>query len=337
LEFTKSDIVYIPLRPEIKAKLEATTEIVADTTDAAKSAAQIDALNHELEKANLIGEPVQILSPSIIWTAERIDEMGKTVREPVFDSELLKKRNVAGIFLGVTELETDGQRIVMYNIDVDFDDATMTSRSVMASVDESTLLVATEGSPETQLAHVIAESARMLAAVEDPKFKEVFNDLMDLLEEMETLDATTIRELGILATWMMAHDGVRDNLDTRHAISEIIGAIIDCDISYTIVGQEIVIPPEAKDKKAKIVIKTHDSHAGIRGIAIVTDYEWDKDGGVAFEDTMQPALIILDEFEDQHYVPLKYITEFSPTPPDCRSSMLRFLRENPTIMKVARP
>jgi len=335
LEYPRSDIIYIPLRDEVTARIQATTEIVGHTSENAVSATHVEKLNGELIKAKLTGEMVQLFSPSMIWTSEQIDETGIVIA-PVYEPELLDKRAVTGIFMGVGEMEIDQQRTLVYQLSVGFDDETMTSRSVIAPVDESTLLVGTVGSAEAKLSQDISESVHKLSTIENPKFREVLKDFVGVLEDADQIDAVLLGELGVLSTWMMAQDGVRDDIEMRQAIGGVIGAVLADGGEYRITGQEFVIG--AGGEIALATVRRYEGTAEIHGLALTNDYGISKDSVLTFENTMQPSIVIIEDDGKMRYIPLKAILEFSKPTHDerCRSSMQRFITQYPNVFKQER-
>jgi len=333
LEHAKSEIIYIPLQDEIKSKIQVTTEIVGDTYDDNEAATHVEKLNGDLIEAKLTGEMVQLFSSSMIWTSEKIGETGVII-ESIYDPELLKKLSVTGVFSGVGEMILNEQRILVYQLSVGFDDETMTSRSVIAPVDESTLLIGTVGSVEAEISEILTTSIRQLATIENPKFQETLRDLLDLFEAGDGINATFMRELGILATWLLAQDGVHDDIEMRRAIGAILTTVVENDdATYKIAAQEYIL---STDGIARIdSVRPFEEVTEVHGIAMVNDYDISKDGTLIFENTLQPSIVITQTNGEQRYVPLKSILQYENIALDnnCRSSMLRFLAQHPNFMK----
>jgi len=322
----------MPLKQEISAKIQATNEIVGDTTESDKAAAHVKTLNYELFKAKLTGESVQVFSQSLIWTTERIED-GKTVVESTLDPELLKKRSVRGTFIGVTEMLVDQQHILMYQLSVDLDDESMAYHSVLTPVDESTLLIATEGSVNAELNENVAENYQLLLGVENLKFQEVLKDFMDVIKNGEPVDATKLREIGLITIWLMAQDGIKDDVKMRDAIVGIIKASIDTTALYSIVGAEVIV--NTGERAGTATIQQHESKSHIQGFAAINDYDTDSTGKIEFAATMQPVIFIDDENGQRRYIPLRYMRTFYKESYDsCSTSRERFISKFPNILRL---
>lgn len=335
MEYPKSDIIYIPLRDEVTARIQATTEIVGDTSENDVAATHVEKLNNELIEAKLTGEMVQLFSQSMIWTSERIDGVDIVISS-LDETELLNQPAVTGVFMGVGEMEIDQQRTLVYQLSVGFDDETMTSRSVIAPVDESTLLVGTVGSAEAKLSQDISEGIRKLSTIENPKFREVLKDFVGVLEDADQIDAVLLGELGVLSIWMMAQDGVRDNIEMRHTIGGLIEAVLVDSGKYHITGQEYIVG--AGDDIAHATVCYYEGMTEIHGLALTNDYDISKDGELTFENTMQPSIVIIENDGKMRYIPLKAILEFSRSTHDerCQTSMRRFMAQYPNVFKLER-
>ncbi|MDB5161847.1 MAG: hypothetical protein JWM52_355 [Candidatus Saccharibacteria bacterium] len=334
MEFPTSDTIYIPLREELIAKIQATTEIVGDTYDNAKAANYIDTLNNDLREAKLTGESVQLDSQMLIWSSARYED-GKTIIEPVMDPKTLKLRTVIGTFTGVEEMELEGLRTLVYRISVDYDEETMTSRSVLAPVDATTMLVGTEGSFEAKISQTLSDNLRKLHEIEDPKFRETLKDFIDLFEETEEKDATFIQEVGILSAWLLAHDEVKNDNEKRKAIGKILKTILVNSDRYRIAGTELAPHPDGKTQSTTVgYINTVNN---ISGIALIDDFDTNATKNIEFTGTSQLAFIVKDAKNVKHNIPLRFILEFTPVTYEdyCRSSIQRFLQANPNFIKLA--
>jgi len=330
VEFAKSDTVYVPLNDEIISRIQVTTEIVGDITEDGLATPHVDTLNNDLREAKLTGESAKLVSESIIWEDESIDGTKTIV---VVSPEQQDAHDAIGTFMGVSEMIIDQQRTLMYRLSLGIDEATMTARSVLAPVDESNLLIGTQGSAEATLTDAFEGAVRKLNTIKDPDFQDVFTDFMDTIEECEGVNAGYVRGLGLTAAWMMAQDGVVDNPDMQQAITEIILLSIGSSAAHHIVGQDIVF--NNPDSDADITIASHDSIGPVRSIGTITDYVIDGQGALIPESSMQPVLVVTDLKGVQRFVPLKFITTFTEASKGdrCHSSMRRFLAMYPDTLR----
>ena len=332
MEFAKSDTVYVPLNDEIISRIQVTTEIVGDITEDDLATSHIDILNDDLRMAKLTGESAKLVSESIIWEDESIDGTKTVV---AIHPEQQDVQDAVGTFMGVSEMMIDQQRTLMYRLSLGIDEVTMTARSVLAPVDESNLLIGTQGSTEAILTDAFEGAVRKLNRIKDPDFQDVFMDFMDTIEECEGVNAGYVRGLGLTAAWMMAQEGVVDNTEMQHAITEVIILSIGSGAAHHIVGQDIVF--NNPDSDADITIASHDSIGPVHSIGTITDYVIDGQGALISESSMQPALIVTDLKGVQRFIPLKFITTFTEASQGdrCHSSMRRFLTMYPDTLRSA--
>lgn len=333
MEFAKSDTVYVPLGEEIVQRIQVTTEIVGDIAEDTLATKYVDKLNDDLDQARLTGESVKLVSDSLMWMDESIDGT-ETINQAAITPEQRDASEAVGIFMGVSEMLIDQQRTLMYRLNMGFDDETMTARSVLAPVDESTLLVGTTGSVEAAMTEAFENHIRKLRTIDNPDFQEVFADLLDTIQECDGIDGSYIRGIGLHVTWLMAQDGVHDDDEMRHALNGIIALSIRANVPYYIVGQKVTF--NAQGAHGDTVITPHNSIDNIQVVSTVTDYDTDSHGELVYESTMQPAFIVTDSQGIQHFIPLKHIRNFSEASHDtrCQSSMQRFLKMYPDVLKT---
>ena len=331
MEFEKSKTTYTLPHKEISSKLEVCAEIVGDISDDLQAAAYIEALNSDLNEARFIGTSVQLTSLTLVWMKEYIED-GAAAIEPVFDKKLLQKTKVNGVYMGVGELEINGQRTLVHELSADFDIQTMSSFTVYAPVDDSRLLVESEDSDSMTLSRRMADNFELLGTIKEETFQEVLSSLRDAMQQLDHVDADKVREIGGLSTWLLAQDSVQGDRAIRRAVLEIIDEAIDDQLSYTISGQEFHI--EKIDGGQKLFIRSHDSISDIHGLTTVNDYDV-TDGVIRHEKTIQPAFIVLDENKLEYYIPLRFVTNFSAVEQDRShfASRERFLAQNPDIFK----
>lgn|GEM_PF-4474112 len=327
MELINPEKTYVPIDNTISARINATTEIVSVLNDDTVADAYIEKLNDDILKARLMGESVQLVSDSMTWIAKRIEAEG-FVAGLVEDPDLLAIKKQSGMFMGVTEMDINDKRTLMYLVDLGFDDETATSRSVMAPVDESRLLVATKGRTEAELSEIFAENLRILGTIEDPVFIDVLNEFTDAIADADDADSDLMQDIGSLSAQLMAHKSVRGSQSAVIAIGKIVDGIIKRDARYVIAGKAMTIG--VNGQKGLLAFQNHMTVASIDRITLIDDYEFDAEGNIVFEETLQPALVVLQDGEE-HYFALRHLEEFSKQLNDsgCRSSMQRFMQMYP--------
>ncbi|MEO6109902.1 MAG: hypothetical protein ABIP50_02750 [Candidatus Saccharimonadales bacterium] len=336
MEFTKVDRLFTPLRPEIAAKIQAISEKLTDIYDDDQAKTLLVELNHELTKHKLVGDTVQVSSADMVWGSYGLD--GNFI--PVLDVALLEKHIIAGTFLGVGELDIDGLRTVVYNLQVEIDDEATSSFVISAPIETSHLAVEVEIPASVQTDNELAQHFQVLAEIEDPAFRELIKAFMDVLDDNDMLNASMLRHLGVLVTEMLAHSEVQDNDRRQDAISNILAEILNDDGIYTIVGQEFMI--DRQSPKGTLFLKSFEATGGVAGVSLVNDYTTNELSIDTFKSTFQPAAIFQDGSNRRYTIPLKYITTFdmlegpdmSPDPDGCRASIGRFLMQNPQVLKA---
>lgn len=333
MEYTKSDRVFTPIRRAIQATIHAIAERLADTYDDDQAGLLLDDLNQELRLHKVLGDTVQLRSEEMAWA--RYDLNGTL--KPVLDPTLLKKTVVNGMLLGVGELTIDDTRTLVYKVQVDIGTEGIESYEVSAPIEASQLAVEIEIPATTRADGELAALFQVLAEIEDPSFRDLVREFMDVLADNERLNAPMLRRIGELAARMLAHPELRDSPMRIDALSKIIKTLLDDNEVYEVKGEEFLL--DTSSVKPTIFIKSFEATGAALGAAMVNDYSTDDLSIDTLKETLQPAAIFHDSANVPHYVPLKHITEYNPLRGDdvsadlgsCQSSIGRFVAQNPMI------
>jgi len=324
----------VPLDAEISGRIQSTMEIAADTYDDTVARDLITNLNVFLAKQNIVGETVRIYSDSLIWMNYKPDSEGFTL-ESVFDASVLKTKTITGTFLGIEELSYQGYRCLVYKVNVKQGEDYVTFYSVSAPIDESQITIESsiiEDEDEKNI--ILAEQFQVLAEIEDPLFREELRTLMENCHKEDALElsASFVKEIGRATTWMMAHPEVCDDERRKRSILVILSMVFEREEVYVFEGDEFIVDDIDEDTRS-LTVKKYESYSVISGVCVVNDYAKNDNGTLVFKDTYQPALIMLDNDEEQHYVTLNSLSYFSGNNiDDCDVHRERFLLKYPDLM-----
>ncbi|MFZ3009582.1 MAG: hypothetical protein WA030_01005 [Candidatus Microsaccharimonas sp.] len=331
MEFTKTDRLFTPLRPEITAKIQVVAERLADVYDDENAKVMIAELNEELTKHKVVGDIVQISSDEMMWGSYDFEG----VFTPLNDETLSQKKTVVGTFLGVNEIEVNGLRTLVYNLQAEIDDQGEHSLVVSAPIETSHIAIELEITAEIETGSEMGRMFKRLTDIEDPAFHDLLKEFMSIAENNEMLNAPILRQIGAVMTTMLAHEGVVNNDERQDALVQILATLVDDEGRFEIEGQEFHIHRGASEHT--LFLKSFEATGGVSGVLLVNDYTTDAHGVDEYKNTLQPALIFEDADEKRYYVPLKYITIFDSYFDDCRSSIGRFMSEYPRLFTEVGP
>lgn len=326
MEFTKTDRLFTPFIPRIATKIQVAAEQLADTYNDEKAKQILAELNEELTKHKVIGDTVQINSDEMVWGSYDFDG----VFTPVCDEALSQKRTVFGTFLGVNEIEVNGLRTLVYDLQAEIDDDGKHSYVVSAPIESSQIATELEITAEIETGSEMGRLFATLTSIEDPAFHNLLKEFMSIAENNEMLNAPMLRQIGAVMTTMLAHEGVVDNDERQDAIVQILAKLMDDEGRFQIEGQEFHI--HHATPKNTLFLKSFEATGGVSGVLLVNDYTTDARGVDELKNTLQPALIFEDADDKRYNIPLKYITIFDPCFDDCRSSIGRFMLEYPGLL-----
>ena len=324
MEFNYSNIPHRTLSDAITARIELATLTIANELEYAKIQASVDMLNADMVEAGIIGEEIFLQSSLLMRTRSVFDpKRGEYIAFP--SSHLSDEQSAKGTFVGFEQYTSQDKTFLMYKINTSSNDGLMSFDAITAPVEDSVLdLVLEDEEAQSYSESEIYKNLNKLSEIEDPKFQEYIRAFIETIESGEEENASFFAELGIIATWMLAHDEVRLVTNKRQTIITIFELLISKRDYYFIAGHDL-IGTELNGRRSA-VIDVIEAFGLIEGVELISDYRVNLEmDTMEILETSQPAFILSGE--SKYYMPLRHLTEFREGhwyDGSCNASMNRY-------------
>lgn len=311
MEFPKPKLELVPFSQEMIDKVRSANERIGTLSDQ-EARILVGELNQTAIDQGVLGESVELVTD--VAVAHKTTFNPKKVQFDTIKIDLLPvSTTVYGTFIGFEEYRVGEEAMLLYKVEKALDERSMSFETISAPVHNSnmnmTVLAVSEARQEAE--REIFDNLQILARVEDPKFIQDFKAFLDLIENTDVIQDSFIRELGNLSAWMLSCTEVSEDPELRRAIATILSLLFDKQDIYLLQGHEYMTDPHKSGKNA-IAIDIVEVLLPISGIQLITDYTLRKVGLkylLETEDTLQPALVLIDSHNIERFMPLRHLRE----------------------------
>lgn len=304
---------------------------VSGSDDSVQMREAVSHLNEAFLVEELLGKTALITSDFTTVVSRGINYMTPKL-EPTRVLEMVTSERQEGVFVGFDAIPLNGVTPeLVYVIELPMVIEGLRFRTAVAAVDDAELMVQVEVSG-------VGQSLELLDQVNNPIVIRNLTLMGDLKDSMEEVDSDYLRELGLLATEILAQPEIADNKWMRDAVAELFIEFVEKEEWYAFKGFSADVIEE--EGSIELSIEEIEAVGQVHAITTINDFEYisEEDGheaSVVVSKTYQPAFVFTQN-DKVYVVPIRYLTlfyidEFSPTTMRCESVRERFLEEYPDI------
>ncbi len=339
---------FLALSDETLAMIEAVRVQIIDAASVEDMTMALEAVNSVLLDMKVIGRTARLRSDFSMVVAQKLHADGeRLVSLP--QPEIVSDEEFEGVFMGcdIAPLSAGGIPELVYRLELPLTTDALELRTVVASADDAELQVEVEplGVDEDNEAHY-DEAVAVLNRIEDKEVGEIVQRLLEAIELHEgDVNAKLLRDIGILATEMLAHEEPQHSPEVRDALMTVIAELIeDNSTVYDLHGYSLT-RDTSSDQKRPGLFAEMTMRTPIFGCRTVTNYEYfpgdleGQDASLTKQEGLQPTFVAYDEDGVEHLFPLKWLmgfhtTYYSPKEGSCQESLGRFKQENKALFKI---
>ncbi len=328
---------YRKLSREVLTMIDMARVQIADGDSTERMHDVVQNVNDVFKQDGILGVSAVLESEFTIVLSRGVELDENAIRE-IDVHEIATSSQVEGVFVGCDVVMRNGSTPeLVYVVELPMITQgkspfeALRVRTAIAAVDEGTLSVDTEVSGT-------GESLELLDGVESEFIAKKLRYLDELKAAADEVDADLLREMGLVATEVLAQPEVAKSKALRSAITELCSSVLNGSTWYVLEGFEV--RKATLDGRGSFSINTISAAGYIDKVVTIEDFEYvpeanGKSADAVMAKTLQPALF-MKEGEDEYIIPIKYLTLFystvAPSEADsCDSARTRFLEEYPNV------
>ncbi|HWT39943.1 MAG TPA: hypothetical protein VN081_01545 [Dongiaceae bacterium] len=321
--------------------IESACRQVAETNDLGTKQEIARSLNDIFIQDDLLGRTARVRSDLSVIVSRKLDDQGSGLT-PAYNPEVTSGEQYEGVFLGCAiSSVSDGTPELVYLLELPLVTEDLVFRTVITPVHQATLSVEVNLPAPQKAGGELWQSLELLHTIDDEVVQKNLYLMTDLMEATNETDADFLKEMGLLATEILARPLIMDNLKARDAISKIFASCVDEGAWYLFEGLRFGVVLEEKERF--ISVDEMEAVGQIHSATITEDFDYtyaqkDKPAHITLKKTLQPAYVFLDTHNVEYVVPVRYFTLFtmdrySPDEATCGAAREHFLEAYPNLFK----
>ena len=297
-----------PLPQELRSSIESTALAVNLCMETQDAQVLVDELNQEAVIAYIIGKNVHLQSEFVIRSRYALN-LKTHLFEATAVPDMPHSVIVEGVFVGFEQYSYQDQKILMYKIQLPYDEdgGSFDVITVPTTEAELNVMMTPQVDVDSEAEANMYANFELLSQYKDEKFQEELKKFISLIENTEEVSAAYLNNLADIATRMITYEGISSSEDMQNAIVKIFALQVEPGSPYDIYGHRF-----SKDEKGEWLATVIKVSAIIENVVLVNDYDINDGSRLVVDTSWQPAFTFTDfETGDVVHMPIRQLTEFT--------------------------